>query len=66
MLGAAFLCAALAITPSLREVHVVYISGCLGMLRKDVKAIVAASAAAARSIKYLEKLQPVARSGPHV
>jgi antirestriction protein ArdC len=57
-LGAAFLCAALAITPSLREDHVAYIDSWLGILRKDVKAIMVASAAAARAVRYLEKLQP--------
>jgi antirestriction protein ArdC len=56
-LGAAFLCADLAVTPHLRDDHAQYISHWLHILRGDSKAIFAAAAAANRAAEYLHGLQ---------
>jgi antirestriction protein ArdC len=60
-LGAAFLCAALGVTPVPREDHAAYISHWLRILEEDRRAIFSAAAHAQRAVDYLQALQP---SGP--
>lgn len=57
-LGAAFLCADLAVTPTLRDDHAHYIAHWLEIMKGDKKAIFTAAAAANRAAEYLHGLQP--------
>jgi antirestriction protein ArdC len=57
-LGAAFLCAALAITAEPREDHAAYIGHWLRILQDDSRAIFSAAADAQRAVDYLQALQP--------
>ena len=55
--GAAFLCAALAITPEPRADHAAYIDHWLRVMKGDKKAIFTAASAAAKASDYLASLQ---------
>jgi len=57
-LGAAFLCADLAITPETRDDHAAYIASWLKVLRNDKRFIFSAAAHAQRAIDFLHGLQP--------
>jgi antirestriction protein ArdC len=57
-LGAAFLCADLAITPEVREDHAAYIASWLSALKDDKRLIFTAAAHAQRAADYLHGLQP--------
>jgi antirestriction protein ArdC len=57
-LGAAFLCADLQVTPTLRDDHAQYLSHWLDLLRGDKKAIFTAAAAASRAVEWLHAKQP--------
>lgn len=57
-LGAAFLCADLAITPEPRADHASYIASWLKVLANDSRAIFTAAAHAQRAADYLHALQP--------
>jgi antirestriction protein ArdC len=57
-LGAAFLCADLAITPEVREDHAAYVGHWLKVLRDDKRAIFTAAAHAQRAVEYLHSRQP--------
>ncbi|HCW49973.1 MAG TPA: antirestriction protein [Brevundimonas sp.] len=57
-LGAAFLCADLAISPEPREEHAAYIGNWLKVLKEDKRAIFSAAAHAQRAADYLHGLQP--------
>jgi antirestriction protein ArdC len=59
-LGAAFLCADLAITAEPREDHASYIEHWLKVLKDDKRAIFTAASHASRAVDYLHKLQPKA------
>lgn len=59
-LGAAFLCADLAITPEVREDHAAYIATWITVLKNDKRAIFSAAAHAQRAADYLHDLQPKA------
>ena len=59
-LGAAFVCADLALTPAPREEHAAYIGSWLKALKGDKRAIFAAAAHAQRAADYLASLQPKA------
>jgi antirestriction protein ArdC len=52
-LGAAFVCADLAITPELREDHASYIASWLKVLKDDKRAVFAAASHAQRAADYL-------------
>lgn len=52
-LGAAFLCAELAITPEVREDHAAYLASWLKMLKDDKRAIFTAAAQAQHAADYL-------------
>ena len=52
-LGAAFLCADLGISASLREDHACYINNWLSAMKADAKAVFAAASAASRATEYL-------------
>jgi len=56
-LGAAFLCADLQVTPSLREDHAAYIDHWLKIMKADKKAIFTAAAKANQALEYLQKKQ---------
>jgi len=56
-IGAAFLCAALEITPEPREDHAAYIASWLKVLRNDNRAIFSAAAHAQKAVDYLHGLQ---------
>jgi antirestriction protein ArdC len=56
-LGAAFLCAALGITPEVREDHSAYLGHWLKVLKEDKRAIFSAAAHAQRAADYLHGLQ---------
>lgn len=56
-LGAAFLCADLAVTPMLRDDHAQYIAHWLEIMRGDKKAIFTAAAKANQALEYLHGLQ---------
>jgi antirestriction protein ArdC len=56
-LGAAFLCADLALTPETREDHASYIASWLEVLKNDKRAIFSAAAHAQRAADYLTGLQ---------
>lgn len=58
-LGAAFLCADLALTPEVREDHAGYLASWLTVLKNDKRAIFTAAAHAQRAAEYLHGLQPV-------
>lgn len=57
-LGAAFLCAALGITPEVRGDHADYIGNWLEVLKSDKRAIFTAASHAQRAVDYLHDLQP--------
>ncbi len=57
-LGAAFLCADLAITPEIRDDHASYIGHWLEVLKQDKRAIFTAASLASRAASYLHGLQP--------
>jgi antirestriction protein ArdC len=59
-LGAAFLCADLEVSPSLRDDHAHYIGHWLEIMKGDKKAIFTAAAAANRAVEFLQGLQPKA------
>ena len=52
-LGAAFLCADLALTPEVRDDHAAYIASWLKVLKDDKRAIFTAAAHAQRAADYL-------------
>lgn len=56
-LGAAFICADLAITPEPRDDHAAYIASWLEVLKNDKRAIFTAAAHARRAADYLHGLQ---------
>lgn len=56
-IGAAFLCADLALAPQIREDHAPYIAGWLKALKEDRRAIFTAAAAAQKAADYLHGLQ---------
>lgn len=56
-LGAAFLCADLQVTPSLREDHAQYIDHWLKIMKGDKKAIFTAAAKANQALEYLQRKQ---------
>lgn len=56
-LGAAFLCAELAVTNLPRPDHAQYIAHWLEVLKDDKKAIFSAASQASRALEYLAKLQ---------
>jgi antirestriction protein ArdC len=57
-LGAAFLCADLALSPAPREEHAAYLDHWLKVLKADKRAIFSAAAHAQRAADYLHGLQP--------
>lgn len=57
-LGAAFLCADLDLSPEPREDHAAYIGKWIEVLKKDKRAIFAASSQAQRAAEYLNSLHP--------
>ena len=57
-LGAAFLCADLAITPEDREDHASYIATWLKVLADDKRAIFSAASHAGKAVDFLHSLQP--------
>ena len=57
-LGAAFLCADLNVTPTLRDDHAHYIARWLEIMKGDKKAIFTAAAAANRAVEWLHGKQP--------
>jgi antirestriction protein ArdC len=59
-LGAAFLCADLAITPEVREDHASYIEHWLKILKDDKRAVFTAASHASRAVEFLHGLQPQA------
>jgi antirestriction protein ArdC len=58
-LGAAFLCADLALTPEARADHAAYIQSWLKVLKDDKRAIFAAAAHAQRAVDYLHGRQTI-------
>jgi len=56
-LGAAFLCADLQITPTVRKDHAAYIGDWLRVLKNDKRAIFTAASYAQRAADYLNGLQ---------
>ena len=59
-LGAAFLCADLAITAEPRPDHASYLDNWLNVLKRDKRAIFTAASHASKAVEYLHALQPVA------
>ena len=57
-LGAAFVCADLALTPEVREDHASYIASWLKVLKDDKRAVFAAASHAQKAADYLSGLQP--------
>lgn len=57
-LGAAFLCAGLALTPEIRDDHASYLDHWLKVLKADKRAIFTAAAHAQRAADFLHGLQP--------
>jgi len=57
-LGAAFLCADLQVTPSLRDDHAAYIDHWLKIMKADKKSIFTAAAKANQALQFLYGLQP--------
>lgn len=64
-MGAAFLCADLAITPEVGEDHAQYLATWLKVLKKDNRAIFTAAAQAQRAADFLHSLQPTPEPEPH-
>jgi antirestriction protein ArdC len=62
-IGAAFLCADLALTPQIREDHAPYIAGWLTVLKNDKRAVFTAAAAAQKAADYLHGLQAPLETG---
>jgi antirestriction protein ArdC len=62
-LGAAFLCADLAITPDVREDHAGYIASWLKVLKDDKRMIFSAASHASKAADYLHRLQPAVEEG---
>ncbi len=56
-MGAAFLCADLAITPELRADHADYLASWLEVMKEDKRAIFAAASHAQKAMDYLHGLQ---------
>ncbi|PSB68600.1 antirestriction protein [filamentous cyanobacterium CCP1] len=56
-MGAAFLCAALDITPEVRNDHAAYIDSWLKVLRDDKRALFKAASYAQKAVDYLNSLQ---------
>ena len=56
-LGAAFLCADLGISASLREDHACYINNWLSAMKADAKTVFAAASAASKAMEYLQELE---------
>ena len=56
-LGAAFLCAALGITPEVRDDHAAYIASWLHVLKNDKRFVFSAASHAQRAADYLHSLQ---------
>jgi antirestriction protein ArdC len=56
-LGAAFLCADLQITPTVRKDHAAYIGSWLKVLKNDKRAIFTAASYAQKAADYLTGLQ---------
>lgn len=65
-MGAAFLCADLAITPELREDHAAYLASWLDVLKEDNRAIFAAASHAQKAMDFLHGLPGQAANGPAV
>ncbi|WP_300016393.1 zincin-like metallopeptidase domain-containing protein [uncultured Roseobacter sp.] len=63
-LGAAFLCADLALTPEPGTDYAAYIQSWLKVLKNDKRAIFSAAAHAQRAADYLHSLQPLAEEQP--
>ncbi len=63
-LGAAFICADLALKPEPGSDHAAYIQSWLKVLKDDKRAIFAAAAHAQRAADYLHGLQPVIEDEP--
>jgi len=61
-LGAAFLCAELAITNAPRADHAKYLANWLSVLKQDKRALFHAAAKAAEASAYLKGLQPGAEA----
>ncbi|CAN0504535.1 unnamed protein product, partial [Phaeothamnion confervicola] len=59
-LGAAFLCAELAITNTPRADHAQYLANWLAVLKQDKRALFHAAAKAAEASAYLKRVQPPA------
>ena len=57
-LGAAFVCADLALTPEVRDDHASYIASWLKVLKDDKRAVFAAASHAQKAADYLSGLQP--------
>jgi antirestriction protein ArdC len=57
-IGAAFLCAELGITQTVRPDHAQYLANWLQLLKDDDRAIFAAAARASEAVNYLKSLQP--------
>lgn len=57
-IGAAFLCADLALVPQIREDHAPYVAGWLKVLKDDKRAIFTAASHAQRAADFLHSLQP--------
>jgi antirestriction protein ArdC len=57
-LGAAFLCADLAITPEVRDDHASYIESWLKVLKDDKRAVFTAASHASKAVEFLHGLQP--------
>ena len=56
-IGAAFLCADLAISPEIRTDHANYIGSWLNVLRNDKQAVFTAASMASKAVDYLHQLQ---------
>lgn len=59
-IGAAFLCADLALVPQIRDDHAPYIAGWLKVLKGDKRAIFTAASHAQKAVDFLHHLQPAA------
>ncbi|HVU93738.1 MAG TPA: zincin-like metallopeptidase domain-containing protein [Puia sp.] len=57
-LGAAFLCAELEITPTIRGDHASYIESWLKVLKDDKQLIFTAASEASKAVEYMQGLQP--------
>jgi antirestriction protein ArdC len=63
-LGAAFLCANLAVSSTLRDDHAAYLANWLLVLKSDKRAIFAAASKASEAVAFLEDLQPSRLANP--